>query len=249
MESSSADVSGGQARQMSEVGRITGVFWEPGPVFENLAAVPRWWVPLILAIILAVIYVASFGEIVGWDTFLEQELAANSRVQQLPAEQQQQIIQQQKGFVGIFSYGGALLGTAGTLLVISGVLLLCFKISGAGELSFRQAFSVTTYSWLPFSLYQVLSIIALYFTNPADFNLRNPLPFNVGWFLDPASSPAWLVSALTSIDIFSFWVMALMALGFSAAARKIGYGKAFSEIFFVWLGYVIVKAGWAALFG
>ena len=76
---------------MSEIGRITGVFWSPGAAFQDIAQRPRPWVPIILGMIVGVIMMASFGNLVGWETFLEQELANNSRVQELPIEQQQRI--------------------------------------------------------------------------------------------------------------------------------------------------------------
>jgi len=240
---------GEQRPPMSEPGRLTGIFWEPKPVFEDLAARPRWWVPVLLITCLTLVFVFSFSRIVGWDTFLQQEVQNNSRLQQLSLQQQQQIVQQQSRVVGVVSYVGGAVGTVVSLLVVAGALLLMFRMAGATELSFRQAFSITSYSWLPFGLYQVLALVVLQFTRPTDFNLKNPLPFNAGWFLDPARTPAWLVSLGSSLDLFSFWVMALTALGFSVAARKIRYGKAFALVISVWVVYVALKTGWAALFG
>jgi hypothetical protein len=234
--------------QMSELGRITGIFWEPKPVYENLVARPRWWVPLILTTLLAIVFVFAFSHIVGWDTFMAQEMAKNSRTQDMPEAQRQEIAAMQSRFVGIFSYFGAVLGTAGVLLIVAGSLLFLFKTASGGETTSRQTFSIVCYSWLPFGLYQVLSLVALYFTNPADFDMRNPLPFNIGWFLDPSSSSAWLVALMSSIDIFSFWVMALLALGFTVVVKRMKFGKAFSMVFGAWFVFVLVKSGWVSLF-
>ena len=122
-------------------------------------------------------------------------------------------------------------------------------MAGESDVSFKQVFSVCSYSWLPLGLYQILTLVVLHFTNPADFNLKNPAPFNVGWFLDPSSTSAWAVSLGTSLDLFSFWVMALLALGLSVAARKIRYGKSFVLVISVWVVYVALKTGWSVLFG
>jgi hypothetical protein len=81
-----------------------------------------------------------------------------------------------------------------------------------------------------------------------DFNLTNPLPFNAGWFFDPVATPAWLVTLTTSLDLFTLWVIALVALGYSVAARKLSYGTAFSFVFGGWLLWVVLKTGSAALF-
>jgi hypothetical protein len=98
------------------------------------------------------------------------------------------------------------------------------------------------------ALLALLSLLVL-IVNPSDFNVKNPLPFNIGWFLDPATSPAWMIGLLSSIDLFSFWVMGLLALGFAAAAKKIKCGTAFALVLACWLVVVVVKTGWAAAFG
>lgn len=250
MESADGSVSAPESGGMSEAGRIAGVFWEPKPVFEDLAARPRWWVPMILVVVFGLVYVAAFSQVVGWRTFMENEIANNSRLQELPAEQRQAIIEQQSKIAGVMGYAGAAVGGVVTLLLVAGVLLFGFKLAaGAVDLTFRQSLAIVCYGWLPFVLYQILALIALFYTNPADFDLRNPLPFNIGWFLDPSSASAGLVSAASSVDLFSFWVMALLALGFSVAVKKASYGKAFSIVLGAWFVWVLLKAGGAALTG
>ncbi len=234
--------------RMGELGRITGVFWSPKAVFENLAARPRFWAPLILVSLLALAVTHTFSRQVGWASYLEEKMAENRRIQELPAETRRQIVEQQTKFVGVMAYAGALAGSAVVLLLIAGVLRFVFRIAGGPGASFRQAFSVTCYAWLPFALYQILSLVAL-LANPRDFNIENPLPFNVGWFVGRGDAPAWLVGMTSSMDVFSFWVMALLALGFSAAAKRLRWGKAFGVVFGCWLAMVALKTGWTAMFG
>lgn len=249
MNAAPASASAGMPAPMSEPARLAGVFWDPKPVFQDLAQRPRWWVPLILITLLAVVQIYAFSRIVGWDTFLRHELQTNPRTQQLPAEQMELIIQQQGKFAGIMGYAGAALATAISWLLIAGILLLVLRTVAGADLNFRRAFSVTAYSWLPFGLYQLLALIVLLFANPADYDLRNPLPFNPGWFLSSSDTSGWMKSVAGSLDLFSFWVMALLALGFSVAARKIRFGKSFAMVFSVWFAYVLLKTGWAAIFG
>ena len=250
MESADGSASAAGPSGMSEAGRIAGVFWEPKPVFADLATHPRWWVPMILVVVLGLVYVAAFSQVVGWRTFMENEIANNSRLQQITAEQREAIVEQQSKIAGVMGYAGAVVGGVVTLLLVAGVLLFGFKLAaGAVDLTFRQALAIVCYAWLPFVLYQGLALIALFNMNPADFDLRNPLPFNIGWFLDPSSTSAGLVSAASSVDLFSFWVIALMALGFSVAVKKVSFGKAFSVVFGAWVVWVLLKAGGAALTG
>ena len=65
----------------------------------------------------------------------------------------------------------------------------------------------------------------------------------------PEEAPKWLQSVGQSVELFWFWTMILMAIGFAATNRKrLSTGKAFALIAGVWLVWVLVKASGAALF-
>ena len=248
MDSSNTAVAGTEPGGMSEPGRLLGIFWGPKAVFADLAQRPRWIVPLVLNILVSVALLVSFSQQVGWRTFLERQLAHNSRMQQLSAEQRERILDQQAGITGIAANVAGVVGSIVSLLAVAGVLLLLFKMSGGSELKYKQAMAIVSYSWIPFILYGLLMLVVLYI-NPRDFNLTAPLPFRLGWFLDPTDTPTWLMSLGNAVDLFTFWAMALIAFGFSVAARRIGFGKAFGVVFSAWLVMVLVGAGWAAIFG
>ena len=238
-----------QPRPMSEPGRLFGVFWAPKPVFQDLAARPRWWVPLILMMCLALCTVFAIAHFIGWDTVLEQQLQSNPRIQQMSPAQQQAIIQQTGKFVSISAYVGAALFTPAMMLLVAGVLLLLFRTVTGAEVSFRQAFSFASYSFLPLGLSNILVIVVVSFVHPADFDVENPLALNLGWLVDPQTAPKWLHSFATSVDFFVIWLMLLLALGFSVAAKRLSYKKSLTLVVSAWLVLVLVKAGWAAMFG
>ncbi len=248
MSTSNGVAEAEQPHAMSEWGRLFGIFWEPGAVFKDLAVRPRWLAPFALLIAMGLIYTYAFSQIVGWQAFLEREFARNPRLQQMSTEMQRQIIQQQKGIVEVMSYVGTLAGTAVALLAVAGVMLLAFRMAGSTETTFRQFFGATCYAWLPFALYQGLSLVVMTYGRPEDFDLKNPLPFNPGWFLD-TTSPAWLVSLASSLDLFSFWVIGLLALGYSTVAAKVKFGRAVAVVAGTWALFVLAKTGWAAIFG
>lgn len=234
---------------MRELARIVGVFWDPKPVFVDLAARPRWWTPLILATVVSLVFTAAFSRRIGWDRFLEQEMRTNPRLEQLTPEQQQAIITQQARFVGIFSYAAATAGAAVSYLAVAAVLLGVFRLSGARELRYRQAFSITAYSFLPMVLASALAIVAMHLADPESFDVRNPLMLNAGWLARGEGSPAWLRALGGSVDLFSIWVMLLLALGLSVACRGLAFRGALARVAAVWLVYVGLKTGWAALVG
>src|SRR6266404_3504790 len=72
---------------MSELSRITGVFFEPGKTFEDIAARPRWLVPLLLILVMSLVYMVVFTQRVGWERMMRQRIEASPRAAQLSAEQ------------------------------------------------------------------------------------------------------------------------------------------------------------------
>ena len=79
-------------------------------------------------------------------------------------------------------------------------------------------------------------------------DLQNLIASNVGAFLS-SDSPKWLIALGTSLDLFTFWIMTLMAIGYSVAApKKLSFAKAFISIFVAWFLVVLVRVGAAAAF-
>jgi len=238
-----------QPKSMNEAQRLFGVIWEPKPVFQDLAARPRFWVPLILLTVLSIVYMATFSKVIGWETFMRHQFETNPRMQEIPPEKRQQAMEQSMKFGSVFGYAGATVGVAVASLVIAGVMLGLFNALAGADLTFRNVFSIVCYSSVPSVLATILSIVTMFLKNPEDFDLQNPLILNVGAFLDPSTVPKWLHSIATSLDLFSFWVMLLLALGFSVAARGVAFSKSLTLVILAWAVWVLGKAGWTGLFG
>ena len=238
-----------QPGRLGEAGRLVGVFWEPKPVLEDLAAHPRWWAPLILLTVLSLVFVVALSQVVGWDTAIRQQIESNPRVAQMPAEQRERAVQVGARFASSMGYAGAVSGIAVSTLVVAGVLLGIFNLLGGADLKYRQAFSLTCYSFLPIGLSTILSLVVMLLKDPADFDLQNPLPLNLGAFLNPATTARWLHALAASFDLFTLWVVLLLALGFSVAARRMRFGKSLLLVLLPWSVVVILKCGWAAAFG
>jgi Yip1 domain len=237
------------APPMSEVGRITNVFLDPKKAFADIAARPRWIVPVVLVAVGYLAFMYCFTTHVGWEHSLRQTMENNSRMQQMDPQQRESIIQQQIKFAPIGAFIGGPIVIVVIALATAGVLLLVCKMMGA-SLSFKQMFGISAYAMLPGVVSSILIIIVIFIKNPEDFNLQNPLAFNLGAFLDPPPiSAKALYSVATSIDLFSFWNILLLAVGISVAAPKFSFSKALVAVVVPWVVLVLVKAGWASLFG
>jgi hypothetical protein len=84
--------------------------------------------------------------------------------------------------------------------------------------------------------------------DPDQFDLQNPSPTNIAAFLDVTSTPKWEYSLATSIDVFTFWVLVLLATGLSVASRKISWATSLTWVVGSWGLWVALKVGLAAAF-
>jgi hypothetical protein len=240
------------APQMGEVGRLTGVFFDPKKAFADIAAKPRnWFVPLLLLIVAALAFTYTYTTRIGWEGYIRKTMENNPRAQNLPADQREAQIQTGAKIAPIFGYGGSIVFIPVAALAIGGVLLLTSKMMGAGgSVNFKQMFTITSYAMLPGLVSSILAIIVMFTKNPEDFNLQNPLIFNLGALMEPPpNSGKFLYSLATSIDLFSFWTILLLATGISAAARKLPFSKAIMAVVLPWAIYVVIKSAWAGAFG
>ena len=232
---------------MGSLSRIFGIFWEPKRTFENIAASPSWWAPLILLILLGLVFMIAFQQTVGFDTFLEQQMAKEPRLQDLSEEQRAQAMAMQSKIMPFMMFGGAVVAAPVIYLLTALFTMLAFRIMAGSQVTFKQSFAISTHAWLPTGVSAMLAILVMQFVHPSDFDLENPVMLNLGWLVDSETTSAWLYGLLSSIDVFSFWVMALLAMGFAAATRKLRFGKAYTIVVSLWLVMIVIKVGWLAL--
>jgi hypothetical protein len=232
---------------MSEIGRLAGVFFSPGTAFADIAKRPRWFVPVLLGMIVTTTFLYLFSQRVGWEQFLRAQNAQSTQLQSMEPAARAQIEATQLRITPYISWISGLTVPLIGSLVIAGVLkFLADTVMGAG-IGFKKTLAVVTYGGLPNLLKSGLSILVMYLKPPDEFDLQNPLMVNAAAFL-PADAASWMKALGSSLDLFTFWCMALMAIGFAAAAKRMSTGKAFGMILFPWTLYLIVTVGLAAAF-
>lgn len=237
------------APPMGEAGRITGVLVDPKKAFADIAARPSWILPVVLLIVVGVAFMYSYSTRVGWEHYIRQTMENSPRAQNLTADQRETQIQAGAKFAPIIGYAGAVLGPPLVLLIVAGVLVLMCKMAGA-PVTFKQMFAVSAWARLPEFLAAILAIVVMFLKNPEEFNLQNPLAFNLAAFMEPPPNTGKFIYGLAkSFDLFSFWDIALLAVGISVAARKVPFSKAVLLVAVPWLIWVLVSSGFTGMFG
>jgi hypothetical protein len=232
---------------LSEASRLVGVFVSPKTTFPDIVRRPRWWIPMILFAILSTVVVSAFSRHVGWERTVRQAIERNPRMEQLSAQQREQAIQNGIRVASVIGYAAGVSGAI-SIVVVSAVLIFLFNVLMSADLKFPSMMGIVGYSFLPTLISGALTLVVMFMKDPDDFDIQRPLAFNLGAFL-PDGTPRWAIVAGTSIDLFTFWIIALLAIGISSSVRKIGFSKAFVTILFPWALVVLLRVVTTVAFG
>lgn len=231
---------------MNEAARLVNVFFSPGKAFADIARRPRWWVPIVLAVLVSTTYLYMFSQRVGWELFMRQQNAQSAQMQQMDAATRARAETVQLAVAKYITWVGGLLGPLLGALVIALVLkFFADTIMGAG-IGFKKTLAAVTYGTLPNLLKTGLAMIVLQLKPPDEFDLRNPVMVNAAVFL-PSDAAGWMKTLGSSVDLFTIWCMALIAIGIAAGAKRMSPGKAFGMLLFPWALYVILSTAYAAV--
>src|ERR1700689_1295192 len=238
--------------QVSSVGRIFGVIFSPKATFESIVQRPTWILPLLLISVISIVTVFIFGQRVGWRGFMIRQDQQNSRLQkqmdQMTPDQRDKMLDQQTKIAPIFGYVFGVLGIFIVAVIIATVLLVAFNMMIGGGIGFTTSLGIVTHSWVPGIIGGLLGILVLFLKDPSTIDLQHLVAANAGAFLSD-DAPKWQEALLSSFDLFTFWSMILMGIGYSAAnPKKISFGKALGTIVVVWAVYVVCKVGLTAAF-
>ena len=179
---------------------------------------------------------------------MRQQVESSPKMQAMSIEDRERAIQMQMKFGPPFGTAMAVIIPPASMLITAGVLLFIFANMFDAVVKFRQALAVAAYASLPQVLATAGAVLVMFLKDPTDFDLKNPAGYNLGFYLDPHAVPAWLVSLGNSIDVFSFWIILLLATGMAAATRK-RWTTALTGVLIPWAVYVVGKVALAAAVG
>jgi Yip1 domain len=241
-----------QPAPVSSFGRIFGVFFNPKPTFESIAQRPTWVLPVLIILAVSLVTVAVISQRVGWQTVIEKQMANNPRAQkqmeQMTPDQREKAMNMQMKLAPVIGYVSVIVGTILGVVVVAAIFLAVFNLASGTKIGFSVSLAVVAYSWMPFVLAGLLGILILFIKDPSTVDIEHLVASNPGALLADGS-PRWMVSLLTSLDLFTFWVLVLQGVGYSATnPKKISFGKALGYVFGVWIVFVLIKVGIAAAF-
>ena len=230
---------------ISPFGRVFGVLFSPGKTFEDIVRKPGWVLPLALITLLSVGVSFSINQRINWREFMAQQIEKSPRAASMSADQKQQQIEGGAKFSPPFTYAIGVLAPGLLVLFVGLIMWGAFSLIGGASTNFGTAFGITAHAFLTGLVSSPLLILTLFLKPFGTVDLENPLAANVAAFL-PEDSAKWLVALCKSIDLFSFWTLILLAIGFAAVnPKKLKGAKSFMIAFGVWAVFVVCRVAWA----
>lgn len=248
MTNGEANVMPAGVQEMSAAARFFGVFTEPSKTFADISRKPGFWAPLIVLILFSFASVETLIHKVGMEQIVRHSIETSGRASTMSPEQMQQAVSAGAKFAGIITPIAGLIGMPILILIVSAIGLLILKVIFGTSTNFKTAFSVTTHAYLPMVLASILTIIVILFGDPVNMNPQNLVPANIGFFLSKQATGSALYSLASSVDFFSFWILGLLGIGFSATTgRKVKPKSVFFAFLVLWAIYVLIRAGLSLL--
>src|SRR5688572_22607939 len=221
--------------------RIFGVLFNPVETFADIARRPDILVPLVVTVVISIVSSIVMVPRVDWESTIRDQMSQTG--QEMSREDEDRAVRFGVALAKAFAYAGPLLGLI-MLVIMAAVVLFAFRLLG-GEGTFKQAFSTSLYAWMPLLLSSIISIIVLLAKGTVNAEqLPNLVMSNLSFLTTPRSNPV-LYAVLSSIDVFSFWTVALHIIGFSYVAR-VTKAKSAAVIISLWLVLILAKIGFAA---
>ena len=238
-------------KPLSEFERMLNVFVAPSKTFTDLKRNSSWWVPFLVICLLSYVLIFAAQSKVGWEQILENRLKMSpkqaEKLDQMPADQRARVMAIQVNVTKYITYAFPVLFLI-FVVIIAAVLMATFNFGFGAQVPFGTALAICVFARLPGLIKGLLAALTLFLgANVENFTFENPLGSNPGYYLG-SNSPLWMISLLTSIDVFSIWICVLTGIGF-ACVSKVSKGTAIGVVLGWYVVITLVGVGAALVFG
>jgi len=186
---------------------------------------------------------------IGYDNLVRNSLETSGVLEKMGPEQRDRVMASamspaRRNFAFVAGAAGAFVVALVVSAVLMGVLfMLDLKVP------FKKMLAAVSYSFFAVTLFSgtLAVIVLLLLDDRASVNPENLVPLNLGLLLSRENSGAFLHSVGSSIDLFSFAIMGLIALAIMKLAGT-RFTLAAAVVAGPWLLWVIAKSATSAVF-
>jgi hypothetical protein len=229
----------------STFGRLIGVLFAPGKTFRAIAESPTWLAAFLVVALSPLVPSILAAPKMDWEGIIKGNMERMDV--QVPQEQLDQQIEITKKIGGAMTYMFPVV-LAILMLIIALVMWGAFTLAG-GQPGYVRSLAVTAHAFMPLALSSLLSIpviLGLSTIGPEIAETGTYLFSNPAVFAPDGTGPV-LMAFLSKIDLFTIWIVILLAIGFHHAA-KVKARTAGITVVALWLVlWVGISVGFAAL--
>jgi hypothetical protein len=232
------------APAMSFPERLMGIFISPGETLADVARKPGFWAPLITLVVASIAVVETMLWKIGMERIVRTQLEQSSRASSMSPEQLDQAVSQGAKFGAIIAHISGVVVVPIFLLVLAGLGILIVNLIFGGGAKFKTVFPEVCYANLVSLLGSVMAVALILFGDPEHFNSQNPVPANVGFFLNPTQVSKPVYALASSADLFTVWMLILVAIGLSKSTEgKVKPLPIFLSYVVLWGLWILAKVG------
>jgi hypothetical protein len=238
---------------MSEGATLTGIFFEPGSVFESFRARPRFILATVIMVIAFLAFAGTFYRKYGYETVMRANIEGSPQADKMSPEQKEKGVQFWTGPIGkAINFAIPILGFP-IFFAIGGALYLLGTLAMGKKAGYWQAVSVWVYSSFPPTVITMLLNIVLVFIKPVEGSelvraSRGLVRADLGFLISQPDTMPVLATLLGSFDVFAFYGLFLAALGLRKITRLTS-GSAWGIVLTFWLIGLLFRLGFAAIGG
>jgi hypothetical protein len=224
------------------------LYFAPKDAFTSILKKPRFLVPMVLVIALAVTFSVVWVKHMDAREFGKLQMQEAGQWEKLSPEQRDQALSFQAKIMPIVVPVMSLVGPVVMILVTAAVLLLIFREAMASTVGFKESVSITSFSFLAVSLISTpLLLLTMFLKEEWNVDPNQLMATNLAALLDKAETAKPLYALAGSMDLFSFFTIFLLSVGFGVASKR-STGTAMWGVLVPWAVIVALKVGWAAIF-
>jgi hypothetical protein len=227
---------------------LLNLFVEPRTAFAAILRRPeRFWIPLLGCVLLNIVFTTIWMQKVDARVFMRNQIEESGRADKIPADRMDDIIDKQARMMKFISPVSAVLAPTLIVVVLGALFLFVFRFFYGGEIGFVQSMAVVAWSSFAVALVSIPVLLAVY-AGKGDWNLnpQSVVQANLSLLLDKETTSRPLYSLAESFDLFTAWMMFLLASGYGLASRKPALAALWG-ILIPWALYVLGKVGLVAL--
>jgi hypothetical protein len=240
--------------EISEFSAAVGVFTRPTPTFSSLQKRPTWWLPFVAGLLLSAFFGFFMTDKVDSNASMRQAIekrSARSGRTMSAADMDKAVdsaVEMQRKMQPFYPVMGAV-GFAFFFFLVAGVLALAGNAFGA-ETKFASYLALYSYAQIPMVLQSIYKTIRLLMI--PDGSVTYDQLARVGTvspaIFFPISATGPSLSFALSLDLFVIASIVLLVLAFRVIPG-LSRRAATAIPVALWGVFVLLRVGWAALFG